>query len=192
MSVCVPKGVVLTAGATRLTTKVPPGAESGKISVTSVDLTVVSTGDFTVTAPTITSFNPAGGEPGSTVGIAGRNFSLPASENTVKFDGLAATVVSGSSTALVVTVPAGTLPGPITVQTPGGTATSATDFRRSPVVTGFSPASAPVGGQITVNGQYFSTTASENTAKIGGRAAGVVSATATALTVQARASGLRR
>lgn len=74
-----------------------------------------------VTAPTISSFSPASGPIGSTVTITGTGFSSTLADNVVRFStnvaGPApqATVVSGSSTQLVVTVPAGAMDGQITV-----------------------------------------------------------------------------
>lgn len=74
-----------------------------------------------VTAPVISGFSPASGAIGSTVTITGTGFSSTLADNVVRFStnvaGPApqATVVSGSSTQLVVTVPAGAMSGQITV-----------------------------------------------------------------------------
>ncbi|MGC4022740.1 MAG: FG-GAP-like repeat-containing protein [Cyclobacteriaceae bacterium] len=66
-------------------------------------------------APTITSFSPASGLPGSSVIITGTNFNTVASQNSVFFKGIKATVTNASSTQLTVTVPTSAAYGPITV-----------------------------------------------------------------------------
>ena len=60
-----------------------------------------------LTSPTISSISPATGSAGTTVTITGTNFETLASDNTVKFNGAAATVTSASATSLVVTAPSG-------------------------------------------------------------------------------------
>ncbi|NML65890.1 T9SS type A sorting domain-containing protein [Hymenobacter sp. RP-2-7] len=80
-----------------------------------------------VLAPTITSFTPATGAVGTTVTITGTNFT---GATAVSIGGQAIsgyTVVSATSITLV--VPASVAAsGPLTVVTPGGTATSTTSF----------------------------------------------------------------
>lgn len=68
-----------------------------------------SLGGFTWLAqPKIGSFTPASGPVGTTVTIAGQNFSAVASANSVYFGSIKATVSAASPTSLTVTVPAGT------------------------------------------------------------------------------------
>src|SRR5206468_10877432 len=55
---------------TTIATTVPPAASTGKISVTVPGATTTSTASFSV-IPTITSFTPASGKPGTTVTITG-------------------------------------------------------------------------------------------------------------------------
>jgi YD repeat-containing protein len=66
----------------------------------------------------VIAFTPASGVVGTTVTISGAGFRATASQNTVTFNGTAATVVSASATTLTATVPAGASTGPITVTTP--------------------------------------------------------------------------
>ncbi len=66
-------------------------------------------------APTITSFTPSSGLPGSNVTITGTNFNTTASQNIVMINNIKAAVTSASSTTLVITVPASTPYGPISV-----------------------------------------------------------------------------
>jgi YD repeat-containing protein len=60
-------------------------------------------------------FTPASGSVGSPVIIYGTAFSSAANQNTVTFNGLAATVVSASPTQIVTNVPVGATTGPIVV-----------------------------------------------------------------------------
>ena len=76
-------------------------------------------------APTITSFSPTSGPVGTTVTINGTNFT---GATSVKFNGVTATFIVNSATKITATVPTGATTGRITVTTPGGTATSASDF----------------------------------------------------------------
>jgi hypothetical protein len=65
--------------------------------------------------PVITSFNPTSGAIGTTVTIAGRNFSSVASSNIVFFGAVRASIVSATPAAIEVKVPAGASHQPITV-----------------------------------------------------------------------------
>jgi YD repeat-containing protein len=76
----------------------------------------------------IIGFDPIHGPIGTTVTISGTGFSSTANQNTVTFNGTAATVLSASSTQLVVTVPAGATTGIIQVTSPSGTANSNSSF----------------------------------------------------------------
>ncbi len=92
--------------------------------------------------PTITSFSPVSGPIGTTVTIAGTNFSSTPANNIVYFGAAIAMVTAATATQLTVTVPAGATYQPITVNVGGLTAYSAKPF----IVT-FSGASS-----INVNG----------------------------------------
>jgi outer membrane protein assembly factor BamB len=77
------------------------------------------------TSPSISSFGPTSGPIGTTVVIKGVGL---AGTTGVSFNGTAATSFTSTTTQVIATVPAGTTKGPITVTTPGGTATTATSF----------------------------------------------------------------
>lgn len=79
-------------------------------------------------APTIASFSPTAAATGEQVIITGTNFNTAATSNTVKFNGITATVSVATSTQLTVIVPAGTSTGRITVTAYGQTTTSIADF----------------------------------------------------------------
>ena len=99
---------------------------------------------------------PQRGQAGATVTIYGQGFSSNPAGNTVMFNGVAATVVSASSTALVVTVPAGVTTGPVSVTVNGTTANSGTfnfTVPGTPVITSLSPAVGYAGETLTINVQ---------------------------------------
>jgi mono/diheme cytochrome c family protein len=143
----------------------------------------------TTPAPTITSFSPTNGVVGTTVTIVGTNFSTTATGNTVKFNGIAATVSTATTTSLAVSVPTGATTGNITVTVGGQTATSSASYTVTPAVipaptiTSFSPANGAVGTTVTITGTNFSTIVADNTVKFNGTTATVSAASATSLTV---------
>jgi hypothetical protein len=75
--------------------------------------------------PTLTSFSPAVGGPGTQVTITGANY---VGVTSVTFNGTAATFEAHSAGEIVATVPTGATAGPIAVTTSLGTATSANSF----------------------------------------------------------------
>lgn len=91
-----------------------------------------STGTTTVPPPpplpNIVSFTPTSGTVGTTITIIGTDFDAIAVNNTVKFNGTAATVTAASATSLTVTVPTAATSGTISVATTAGIGTSATIF----------------------------------------------------------------
>jgi len=84
-----------------------------------------ASGPITVTAlpaendPTIVRLDPALARPGDAVDILGRFFDPDAPMNVVTFNGLGATVLGGNKIRLLVTVPAGMVDGPVTVESDG-------------------------------------------------------------------------
>jgi len=79
----------------------------------------------TTAPPTVTSFTPTSGPVSTSVAISGANF---AGATAVLFNGTSASFTVGSATTITATVPAGATSGPISVTTPGGTASSASSF----------------------------------------------------------------
>ena len=129
--------VPTNATPTGATAVVPAGATTGPIHVYTAAGQKTSATNFTVTpvpAPTITSFTPAFGPVGTSVKITGTNFSGTVSGTSFTTTGVTfnnnvtATFVVNSATQITATVPSTATTGKIKVTTPGGTATSATDF----------------------------------------------------------------
>ena len=115
----------------KITATVPQGATTGQISVTTPGGTGTSSTAFTVSPspqPTISGFSPPSGPVGQSVTINGSGFT---GTTDVMFNGTS--VGSGNFTVnsdiqITATVPQGAITGQISVTTPGGTATSSTDF----------------------------------------------------------------
>lgn len=112
-----------------LTAKVPAGAATGPLTVTTAGGTGKSSSAFTVPAlpgPRLTAFTPAQGAAGTRVTLTGSGFTAGA---TVAFNGTPAAAVSFvSASRLTAIVPAGATTGSLTVTTAAGAASSATVF----------------------------------------------------------------
>jgi hypothetical protein len=139
---------VFTIGSSsNLTATVPAAAGTGPITVTTPGGTAVSTNDFVfIFPPVISGFTPVRGGEGTTVAIAGTNFT---DASSVLFNGVSAVYVVDSATNITATVPAEAGSGLLSVTTPGGTAVSAASFFFLP---------APVVGEITFVGDLVSIT----------------------------------
>jgi len=127
-------GVELTdsfhASQENLYVRVPPGATTGPLTVTTSAGTATSPETFTVrqpAAPSITSFSPPSGAIGSNVSIMGSDFTGDGA-TVVRFNGVVASGASVSDTYIYVAVPAGATSGPISVETSRGTGTSEGSF----------------------------------------------------------------
>jgi len=135
----------------------------------------------------IVEFTPNRGAVGEGVRIHGTGFSTTPSENTVTFNGTAATVTSATATELVTSVPPGATSGPIAVTSPGGSDSSSESFMvgsETPSITSISPAVADPGGSVTISGSKFATDPVANSAVLNTTHASVESATATQLVVE--------
>jgi uncharacterized repeat protein (TIGR03803 family) len=118
---------VTLSGTTYLTAKVPVGAITGAVTVTTGSTTLTSPQTFKV-KPKITSFTPPSGSIGTLVTINGSGL-IQAS--TVKFGTVKATTFTVVSDSEVTgDVPSGLAAGTVTISitTPGGTANSPTKF----------------------------------------------------------------
>ncbi|MDF1666550.1 MAG: IPT/TIG domain-containing protein, partial [Planctomycetota bacterium] len=123
-------GTVVTPSAaspTQLTVTVPnlaPGAASVTVTTGGQTSNALS---FTVTSPSpsISSLNPSSGPVGSSVVIAGQNFSAVANNNTVTVGGVAATVSNASANSLTITIPSVAAGSQSVVVTVGGQSATA-------------------------------------------------------------------
>jgi hypothetical protein len=118
---------VTLSGTTYLTAKVPVGAKTGSVTVTTGSTMLTSPQTFKV-KPKITSFTPTSGSIGTLVTIKGTGLIQATS---VKFGTVKATTFTVVSDSKVTAdVPSGLAAGTVTISitTPGGTANSPTKF----------------------------------------------------------------
>jgi len=152
------------------------------------------TGVTVTAAPTIASFTPSCGVPGTSISIMGSGFGTGGVVNTVTINGIAATVTFTSATKLTVTQPSGATAGPIqvTLSGGGGSATSPTPYGGMcgpPTITsvnpsiGVEPVGATPGTTVTITGTNFMPTPSQNIVSFGVATASVGTASATSLVV---------
>lgn len=131
-------------------------------------------------APVITSISPASGSAGTSVTITGYNFT---GATAVSFGGIPAASFSVSSSTTIVAVTAEGASGMVMVTTPVSSDSYNGFSFSTPVITEFSPASAPAGATVTITGLNFSSTPSNNLVYFGSVKAIVTAATANTLTV---------
>jgi hypothetical protein len=157
-------GFTVNGAGTQITTTVPAGATTGKVSVQTPGGTTLSAGTFTVLgpgAPLISTFSPTFGPIGTSVTLNGTRFS---GVTSVRFRGVAASFSFISDSQVVARVPPGAADSKIALTTPAGTATSGTIFNvatlRVPTITGFTPHTGHAGTQVSIFGSgFFGTTA---------------------------------
>lgn len=135
--------------------------------------------------PSITQFTPNSGAVGVPVTIYGTAFSSTPGLNTVKFNGVTATVVSASTTQIVTSVPAGATTGTISVNTPTGLVTSSAPFTvttsMAPTITSFTPTIGVPGTALTITGTNYDTNISNDWVTLNNQYALVSSATSTSI-----------
>src|SRR6266487_5840471 len=103
-------------------------------------------------APTVTSFTPALGKPGTQVVISGSGFSTA---TQVKFDTAVADFSAASDNQMVATVPGDAATGPIRVTNPSGLGNSSSNFTVAPRITELDPARGATNTTITIFGFNF-------------------------------------
>jgi hypothetical protein len=137
-----------------------------------------------VPAPVISEFTPTSGVVGTEVTITGTNFSMTASENVVKFNGVEAEVTAATATSLTVIVPEDASNGKITVAVGGEIATSATNFTIPELeISETFPPIAAEGITVKITGSNFSLVEEYNIVTFDGVEATVTSVSENELTV---------
>ena len=157
----------IVVGPTTISTTVPAGASTGPITVTTAGGTATSAA-FTVSGgPVVLSFSPSTAAPGETVTITGSGFlgvtsvtfsgTVPAIPGAQVAAGVPASFTVVSDAQITATVPVGAITGPISVASPAGAGTTATNLTvpATPAISGFTPASGNVGVSLTINGANF-------------------------------------
>ncbi|RWY55642.1 IPT/TIG domain-containing protein [Mucilaginibacter gilvus] len=139
--------------------------------------------------PTIENISPTSGKAGDSVSITGVNYSTIASENEVKFNGVATTVKSATATRIIVTAPQNGTTGAVTLKVKNSDLTTGPTFTyiQPATLTSISPATGKVGDTVIITGTNFSTDPGQNSVKFtgvqGSLTAVVKSATTTKLVV---------
>ncbi len=182
------EGTVTSDTSTKITVEVPAGATTGYITVTTPLGSAITSTKFAISfgSPTITKFTPTSGPPGTVVTITGTNLD---GVTEVSFHGKAGTNLCTfdsrnvcSSTKVTAEVPTGATTGDIKVITPGGVATSATQFTYTgATITGFTPSSGPPGTVVTITGTHLN---SANGVTFNGIMSNFTSDTSTKITVK--------
>jgi len=120
------------------------------------------------------TFTPSHGEAGTAITINGQGFSSALANDSVSFNGTAATVASASPTQLITSVPAGASAGPITA-TVGGQAVSSTtpfivdDTGLPPTIDQITPTIVTIGDSMTVTGTHLDPVPGHTTVQMAGR-----------------------
>ena len=147
------------------------------------------------TQVSIIQFSPGSGPVGASVTIYGAGFSATASQNTVAFNGVAATVAASSTNLIVTTVPSGATTGVVTVTSPLGSAASTASFTvttsspGAPTITGFTPTIGTPGTAVTITGTNFDTVAANDRSTFNIVNSTVTSATATSIATSTPLAG---
>ncbi|MBN1654061.1 MAG: IPT/TIG domain-containing protein [Deltaproteobacteria bacterium] len=162
---------VVKADKTELVVEVPPGAESGRVSVLAHRVgPAVSEDLFNVLQPLrIDRFNPNSGPAETIVTIEGSGFSSILENNVVRLGARALKVLAAAPTRLQVRVSAGAS-SVFTVSVRGGGSIRTTDpfvVTVPPRIASFEPQGGGVGSDITVRGSGFGTNASVLRASLG-------------------------
>ena len=144
---------------TQIVATVPPMASSGPVVAQVGGVTGNLNVYFTVPAPQITSITPNIAGAGNTVTITGANFQAVQNQlSSVSFNGGTAAIASWSDTQIVATVPAPARTGPVYVNVSGIPSNPVNYTIPNNFVASLSPASGPVGTQVTIAGTGFGAT----------------------------------
>lgn len=107
------------------------------------------------TLPTVSSFTPATGKPGTSVKITGSNFSTA---KNVSFNTVSAVFFIESATVIYATVPEGALTGPISVNNTSGGGASFASFTVAPRLDTLTPDRGLSGRKIVIGGANLANT----------------------------------
>ena len=145
----------VNAAGNLVTARVPAGASSGVISVSTIYGTSNSPASFTVLGPGpfITGFSPLIGNAGTTVLIDGVHFT---GATNATFNGKPGVNFAVQSDTLIrVDTPANVSTGPLVVNSALGKWITTSNFFVPPGITGFSPTAGRTGTNIVINGANF-------------------------------------
>jgi len=157
---------------TAVTVQVPSTATSGALTfVRAVDSKSFSAPQSLTVSGSVSSVTPSQGAVGDSITVSGAGFGTQA--GSVSIGGTAATVSSWSPSSIAFTVPDGVTAGgtTISITTNGTAAPSAPAFTVLAKVTGMTPAHAPAGSVVEIDGTTFGT--QQGMVQVGGQDATV-------------------
>lgn len=108
--------------------------------------------------PIFSDFSPKIGNWGDTIYLKGKGFSSVTNQNVVTFKNFSSKLFHSTDSTITCIVPSEIRDRfvPINVRTPGGTATSKTNFELiSPQITSISPLNGTFGDELTITGENF-------------------------------------
>ena len=180
---------LVSVSSTSIQVHVPSGATTGNIRV-HANGTGYNSPIFTVTsAPLITSLSRRYGASGVGVTVTGTGFGATQGSSTLTFNGVPATssqylTMTWSNTSITAPVPASATSGDVVV-TAAGQASNGLGFtvEPSPVITGISPSSGPVGALVTITGTNLMDAGGQTAVTFGSIFASLVSVSSTSIQV---------
>lgn len=133
---------------------------------------------------TITGIKPAGGNVPLVDTITGTNFSTNPSENSVYYNGLKVTVLSASTTQLIVSLPAQTTTGKVSLTINGISVDGPTfTVTSQPIITSISPTHGVASMTDTIFGINFNPISSQNVVYFNSVQASIITSTSSQIVV---------
>lgn len=141
---------------TEISCRVPNGAASGSIVVTTPYGSAQISGYKYLSPPTITSFSPTSGGRGSVITIKGTNFTPTTGASIGGYSSQSVTFISSATIKAIVSPYANGYDGNISVYTNAGSATiPGFTFIGTPVISSVSPSMGVNGTVVTITGSNF-------------------------------------
>jgi hypothetical protein len=166
---------------TSMTATVSTGA-TGAVKVSTPQGSGSRNGFLWILPPVINSYTPTVGDVGDTIRVNGKYFTYT---DSVVFGGTRATwfkIINDTSLVAVLTTGSS---GDVNVISGGGIGTkTGFVFKTAPIITSYTPVTAPAGTTVSISGVRFGNTPADNIVYFGAVKANVLSATNTNLTVQ--------
>lgn len=181
----VPAASFVVKSATTIEAVLGNGA-SGKVTVTSSRGKGEKDGFTFYPRPTVTSFSPTSGDPGSDITIKGTNF---INVTAVSFGGVPAKYFTVNNVTTITATVGNGASGAVSVTAAGGTATLGGYTYTGPYISSFSPTEAGTGTVITIKGSYLSQTFAVYFGNVSATSVQVISDSEVRATVGTGASG---
>lgn len=165
---------IVSSKGNALTVRVPEEAATGAFRISTKGGETLSSTAYTVWyAPGITALSRQRDIVGASITITGENFAADKARNKVRFGRAMAEVLEASPRQMTVRVPEGAESGFISVETPGGMATTATRFEviPGPRFAAMQPAGGAVGTVVEITGEHFGIMGQQDVIRFNGQQA---------------------